>query len=41
VSKKNYLAPPVAAMLGDVDAAAPPAKRKAVTRPKKPNEGKA
>ncbi|MDP2783492.1 MAG: hypothetical protein Q8O38_02675 [Sulfurimicrobium sp.] len=35
VSKANYLAPPVAAALENVDAAAPPAKRKAATRPKK------
>ena len=41
VSKKNYLAPPVAAVLKDADAAAPPAKRKAATRLKKANEGQA
>jgi hypothetical protein len=39
VSKKNYLAPPVAAMLEDADAATPPTKRKAAIRPKKANEG--
>ena len=41
VSKENYLAPPVAAVLKDADAAAPPAKRKAINRLKKANEGKA
>lgn len=40
VSKQNYLAPPVAAAL-DAEAAAPSAKRKAATRPKKTNKGKA
>ena len=40
VSKQNYLAPPVAAALEDAEAAAPPAKRKAATRPKKTSEGK-
>ena len=43
VSKKNYLAPLITVMLEDADAtaAAPLAKRKAATRPKKVNEGKA
>ena len=40
VSKQNYLTAPVAAALGDTDAAAPPSKRKAATRPKKTNKGK-
>lgn len=35
VSKKNYLSAPVVAALKNADAAAPPAKRKAGTRPKK------
>ncbi len=41
VSKANYLAPPVAAVLKAADAATPPAKRKLATRPKKANKGKA
>lgn len=40
VSKKNYLTAPVVAALKNADAAAPPAKRKAATRPKKANKGK-
>ena len=41
VSKANYLAPPVAAASEAAIAAAPPAKRKLATRPKKANKGKA
>ena len=41
VSKKNYLAAPVAVALKDASAAVPPGKRKAATRPKKANVGKA
>ena len=40
VSRKNYLAPPVAVALEEADAAAPSAKRKAVTRPKKQSKSK-
>lgn len=41
VSKDNYLIPPVAAVLENADAVTPPAKRKAISRPKKADKGKA
>lgn len=40
VSKKNYLAPPVAAVLKSANVAVPPAERKVTTRPKKTKLGK-
>ena len=41
VSKENYLAPPVAAVLKDADAAALPRKRKVVVSQKKLKSDKA
>ena len=41
LSKDNYLIPPVAAVVENAEAVTPFAKRKAISRPKKADKGKA